>query len=108
MFRLDSNDFGFIFAGVSNVVSYRRNVWYNLSCVLQIYCRLSITEKLFVSWQFLETYGVINYGSGWRKDVVTSVCSLARTLCIKQDTQDARGLIKTETLTLLFLPLLFP
>ena len=27
-------------------------------------------EKLFVNWQFFETYGVINYGSGWRKDVV--------------------------------------
>ena len=25
-FRLDSNDFGFICAGVSNVVSYKRNV----------------------------------------------------------------------------------
>ena len=25
---------------------------------------------VFVSWQFSETYGIINYGSGWRKDVV--------------------------------------
>ena len=31
---------------------------------------LSANEKLFVSRQFFETYGVINYGSGWRKDVV--------------------------------------
>ena len=30
-FRLDSNDFSFISAGVSNVLSYKRNVWYNLS-----------------------------------------------------------------------------
>ena len=52
------------------MVSYKRNVWHNLSCLLQTYCHLSIIEKLFVSWQFLETYGVINYGSGWRKDVV--------------------------------------
>ena len=50
-FRLDSNDFSFISAGVSNVLSYKRNIWYNLSCLLQTYCRLSIIEKLFVSWQ---------------------------------------------------------
>ena len=31
-FRLDSDDFGFIWAGVSNMVSYKTNVWYNLSC----------------------------------------------------------------------------
>ena len=60
-FRLDSNDFSFISAGVSNVLSYKRNVWYNLSCLLQTYCRLSIIEKLFVSWQFFETS---YYGSG--------------------------------------------
>ena len=65
-FRLDWNDSGFICAGVSDVVSYKRNVWYNLSCLLQTYCRLSIMEKLFVS----ETYGVISYGSAWRKDVL--------------------------------------
>ena len=68
---MDSDDFGFIFAGASKVVSYKRNVWYNLSCLLQTYCRLSIIEKLFVSWQFFETYGVIRYGSGWRQDVVS-------------------------------------
>ena len=28
------------------MVSYKRNVWYNLSCLLQTYCCLSIIEKL--------------------------------------------------------------
>ena len=32
-FRLDSNDFGLICAGISNMVSYETNVWYNLSCL---------------------------------------------------------------------------
>ena len=41
-----------------------------MSCLLQTCCRLNITEKLFVSRQFFETYGVVSYGSGWRKDVV--------------------------------------
>ena len=41
-----------------------------MSGLLQTYCRLSIIEKLFVSWEFSETCGVINYGSGWRKNVV--------------------------------------
>ena len=36
----------------------------------QTYCRLSHKEKLFVSWQSSPTCGVLNYGSGWRKDVV--------------------------------------
>ena len=40
---LNSNDFGFILAGVSNVVIYKRNVWYNFNCLLQPYCQLSIT-----------------------------------------------------------------
>ena len=52
------------------MVSYTTNVWYNLSCLLQTYYRLSIIENLFVSWQFFETYGVINYGSGRRTDIV--------------------------------------
>ena len=34
-FYFTSNDFGFICAGVSNMVSYKRNIWYNLSCLLQ-------------------------------------------------------------------------
>ena len=32
-FCLNSNDFGFIWAGVSNMVSYKTSVWYNLSCL---------------------------------------------------------------------------
>ena len=32
-FRLDSNDCGFIWAGVSNMVSYITNVWYKPSCL---------------------------------------------------------------------------
>ena len=28
------------------------------------------SPKLFISWQFWESCGVINCGSGWRKDVV--------------------------------------
>ena len=62
------------------MASYKRNVWYNLSCLLQTYCRWKLTvcyklykltaEKLLVSWQFFETYGVINCGSGWRNDIV--------------------------------------
>ena len=65
-FRLDSNDFGFICPGVSNVVSYKRNVWYNWSYLLQTYCRLSI-----VDWNlFFRTSGIICYGSGLGKGVV--------------------------------------
>ena len=30
-FRLDSNYFGFISAGLSNMDGYERNAWYNLS-----------------------------------------------------------------------------
>ena len=59
-FRLNSNDFGFIWAGVSNMVSYKTNVWYNFST----------NKKLLVSRQFSGPYGVTKYGSGWRKDVV--------------------------------------
>ena len=35
-----------------------------------MYCHLNTNEKLSISWLFSETYGVTNYGSGWRKDVV--------------------------------------
>ena len=31
---------------ISNMGSYKRNAWYNLSCLLQIYCHLSTNEKL--------------------------------------------------------------
>ena len=52
------------------MVSYKRNVWYNLSCLLQTYCCLSIIEKLRYLTVFWDLWCVINYGSGWRKDVV--------------------------------------
>ena len=66
-FRLYLNDFGFICARVSSVVSYKRNACYNLSCELQIYCRLSFIAKLFLHDSFFES---VNCGNGWRKDVV--------------------------------------
>ena len=44
-FRLIWNDLGFICAGVSNVGGYKRNTWYNSSCLLQTYSHLSINEK---------------------------------------------------------------
>ena len=55
----------------SNVGGYEWNTWhiYKSICLLQTYCHLSTSENLSISWQLLETYGVINYGSGWRKDV---------------------------------------
>ena len=62
--------FGFSSAGLSNLGGYRRNAWYNLSCLLESYLHLNTNEKLSVSWQVVETCGVKNYGSGWRKDVV--------------------------------------
>ena len=54
------------------------DTWYNLSCLLQTCCHLSTNETLSVSWQllfyiyiffFILAYGLISYGSGWRKDV---------------------------------------
>ena len=42
----DSNDFDFVCAGVSNVVSYKRNARYNFSCLLQTDCRLSVIETV--------------------------------------------------------------
>ena len=38
--------------------------------LLQSYCHLNIIKKLSLSWQCFEIYGAINYGSGWRKNVV--------------------------------------
>ena len=54
--------------GISSVDSYKtkRNTKYNLSCLLQTYCYLSINEKVSFSQQILQTYGLTNYGSGWR------------------------------------------
>ena len=69
--RIDSNDFGFICDGVINMRGYERNTSYNLSCLLQTYCRFITNEKLSVSGQVLaENFGVISCCSGWRKDVV--------------------------------------
>ena len=36
----------FIYAGVSNMGSYKRNTWYNLSGLLQTYFHLNTKEKL--------------------------------------------------------------
>ena len=84
-FGLNSNDFGFIGVGVSSIVSYKRNVCSNLSCLLQTYCHLSIIEKLYVSRQFSETCGVINCGSGWRKDVVNQCLEFGTALLLRRD-----------------------
>ena len=69
-FLLNSNDFVFICDSVSNMVSYKRNVWYNLSCLLQTYCCLSIIKKkLCYLAVFQDLWCVINYDGGWRKAV---------------------------------------
>ena len=52
------------------MVSYKTNLWYNLSYFLETYYCLSTTKKLPVSWKFSGPYGVTKYGSGWRRDVV--------------------------------------
>ena len=44
------------------------------SCLLQTHCHLVTKEKPSASWQLFDTYRVINYGSGWREDVV-KLCS---------------------------------
>ena len=43
--------------------------WYNLSCLLQPYCYLSTNENV-IQLTVWETFGVTNYGNGWRKDVI--------------------------------------
>ena len=68
-FRLDSNDFGFICTCVSNVVCKETSDLLELS-VTNILPFEHDQKKLFVSREFFETHSVINYGSGWRKDVV--------------------------------------
>ena len=51
MFRLDdSNDLGSVCSGISNVGGYKRNAWYNLTCLLQTCCHLRSKEKLSVGW----------------------------------------------------------
>ena len=70
MIRLDSNDFGFIWAGVSNMVRCKKTsdiVWVVCNKLTTVWAP---TKKMFGSWQLYGTYGVTKYGSGWRKDVV--------------------------------------
>ena len=67
-------------SGVSKVRGCKRNARHNLSCLLQTYCDLSNNEILSVSRQFFETYGVISYGSGWRKDVVNQCLEFASSM----------------------------
>ena len=66
-----------------------------MSCLLQTYCHLSISENLSVSAHFSETYGVINYGSGWRKNVVNQSLEYALTFCAARF---AQGLILRDCL----------
>ena len=44
-FHLDSNDSGFISAGINYMGGCRRNIWNNLSWLLQMHCRLSINNN---------------------------------------------------------------
>ena len=59
------------------MVSYKTKVWYNWSCLEQTYYCLSTNKKLLVSWQFSGPYGVIKYGSGWKKDVLNQCLEFA-------------------------------
>ena len=83
-FRLDSNDCGFICAGVKFVGGYK---WHALFYLLffvtnfTYYC-LSTNKKLLVSWQFSGPYVVTKHGSGWRNDVVNQ--------CLEFDTSEER------------------
>ena len=47
-----SNDIGFICAGVHNVGCYKRNAWYNFSCLLQNYCHLNTKENCLLADSF--------------------------------------------------------
>ena len=51
-FHLNLNDFGFSFAGVSNVGGCKRNTRYNLSCLLQTYWLLSTNKKKMLADSF--------------------------------------------------------
>ena len=53
---------------VSNVGSYKRMAQYNLSCVLQTYCRLN-ASKMVRNFRDL-WHHITSYGSGWRKGVI--------------------------------------
>ena len=83
---VDCNGLGFIGAGADNVCSYKRNAWLNLSCLSQIFCRLSTNKKLPVSWHF---FSVIIYGSGWRKDVVNQ--------CLERDRESPRSSLQWQS-----------
>ena len=43
-------------------------------------CRLNTSLKLSVSWQFFETYDVINHGSSWRNDDVNQCLEFSKSL----------------------------
>ena len=83
-FRLDSNDCGFICAGVNKKQNktktknkknggYEWHALFYLSCVLQTYYCSSSNKKLLVSWQFYGTCVVTQYGSSWRNVVNQSL-----------------------------------
>ena len=72
-FRVDWNDFGFVCVGLICSEPTSR---------LQTYCHLSTNgKKMSVSWQFFKTYGVISYGSGWRKDAVNQCLEFGWPMC---------------------------
>ena len=83
-FRLDSNDCGFICAGVNFVTAIN-----DTPCFIWVVCNKLNTvsahththththTKMLVSWQFSGPYGVTKYGNGWRKDVVNQCLSQA-------------------------------
>ena len=48
------NDFGFIQAAESNAGNYRRNAWYNQSCLLQTYCHLCTNQLPDSFWRPVE------------------------------------------------------
>ena len=70
------------------MVSYKTNVWYNLSCLQQTFYCLSSNKKLLVSWQFSGPYGVTKYGSSWRKDIVNQ--------CLEFVVKEGGGYMETE------------
>ena len=80
-FRLDSNDCGFICAGVNFVGGYKWHALFYLSCLEQTYYCFSTNKKLLVSWQFSGLYGITKYGSGWRKDVVNQCLEFVLSVC---------------------------
>ena len=59
-----------------------------MSCLLQTYCLLSTNNKMSIRCQICETCGIMNCGSGWRKDVVNhcsefvNVCVWCECMCV--------------------------